>query len=34
MIMGNMTKDRICINLGQKYTKKELNDHLVVAMVI
>ena len=32
--MGKMTKNTIFINFGQKYTKNELNDPLVVAMVI
>ena len=32
--VGNMTKYTIFINFGQKYTKNELNDPLVVAMVI
>ena len=32
--MANMTKVISLINFGQKYTKNELNDPMVVAMVI
>ena len=32
--MSKMTKNTIFVNFGQKYTKNELNDPLVVAMVI
>ena len=34
MIMGNITKIRMLINFGQKYTETELNDSLVIAMEI